>query len=249
MTDNDSAFKDLLHACSKYPRALQPVAMHGFLTGLVIGPEDTEDDPILSTVYGFTAIDRIENDIELEELVWDAADEITEDLINASFNLPLRADPNSPEDLALWMEGFNKAVSLNEAGWRQLNEENIEAGKKYAYIQSLCNPELAEIIFGIPTERYDAYLNECLPLLPDALIALYHSYWMNSPEAQSAFKLEDLPSFSQDELAQQTDDELLESILTYDDMLPRSLVDEAIQRGQPMAIRLRRHLEDPKQLE
>jgi hypothetical protein len=57
--------------------------------------------------------------------------------------------------------------------------------------------------------------------------------------------LDDLPTFSPEELQQQSDEELLFNILSHGDMLPREVVDEAIRRGQSMAGLLRQHLEDP----
>jgi hypothetical protein len=71
----------------------------------------------------------------LGELVWEAVGEIAMDLIDNSFEALLHRDTDSPEDPAHWMEGFNKAVALNEKGWEALNEEHPEAVKKFAFIQ------------------------------------------------------------------------------------------------------------------
>jgi yecA family protein len=253
MSASNWTFKNLLQACAKHPNALNPVSLHGFLTAIAIGPDEVEDKPILPTVYGFTTIDPVENYSELGELVWEAVGEIAMDLIDNSFEALLHRDTDSPEDPALWMEGFNKAVTLNEKGWEALNEEHPEAVKKFVFIQSFTGPDTANSALGIPTETYVAYLTEALPLFSQALSTLYISYWgdlaedipIDLTEGTTNITLDDLPTFSPEELQQQTDEELLFNILSHGDMLPREVVDEAIRRGQSIAGLLRRHLEDP----
>ncbi|MEN8179620.1 MAG: UPF0149 family protein [Pseudomonadota bacterium] len=252
MPKTDWTFQNLLHACTTHANALNPVSLHGFLTAIAIGPEDVDDNPIFSTVYGFTVVDKIENYLELGELVWDAIDEIAEDLADSTFEAVLHMDGDSPEDPALWMEGFNRAVALNEKAWEALNEEYPEAVKKFAFIQSFTGPDTANGMLGIPPEEYAAYLTEALPLFSQAFPSLYFDYWggpiefpIDSIEGTPDFSLDDLPTFSPEELQQQSDEELLFNILNHSDLLPREVVDEAIRRGQSIAGLLRRHLEDP----
>lgn len=65
MPASNWAFKNLLHACTKYPNALTKVTLHGFLTAIAIGPEEFDDDWIVSTVFGLTVIDQIDSYLEL----------------------------------------------------------------------------------------------------------------------------------------------------------------------------------------
>jgi hypothetical protein len=141
------------------------------------------------------------------------------------------------------MQGFNRAVTLAETEWHQLNDENIEAGKKYAFLQTLASPERAELILGIPHDEYPSYVEESLPYLPNALEVLNRDYWGESEGYLDDLDLGDLPSFAPEELKQQTDDDLMSTILMLGDLLPQEVVDEVVRRGQPMAARLKQHLE------
>ena len=237
------AFLNLLKATTNHPEALPPIELHGFLTGIAIGPEETKEDPTLMTAFGFSSLEPLADYDELIELIWDATDEIVEDLIDSSYRVMLHKTETGKDKFTLWMRGFNKAVTLNKTRWEALNDEHIETAKRYAYLQSLANPELAETFFGVSPDEYATYQAHALPLVSEALIALYHGYWLDTPPAYPDMTTQDLPSFSHKVLARQTDDELFKTILTYADLLPRNVVDEAIHRGHPMAERLRRHLE------
>jgi yecA family protein len=234
------SFHILLQKTARYPDALDPVVLHGFLTGIAIGPEEVDDYSMLETVYGVNPSQETFD--HLSAPVWDALDEILGALLDFDFE-PLLEENNRNPEPALWMQGFNKAVQLAEEEWRQLNDESLEAGKKYAFLQTLAGPQQAELILGIPGDEYPAYVKESLPYLPNALEVLNRDYWGEPEEYLDDMDLEDLPSFDPTELQRQTDDELLSTIMMLGDMLPQEVVEEAIRRAQPMASRLRQHLE------
>jgi yecA family protein len=234
------SFHSLLHKTARFPDALEPVVLHGFLTAIAIGPEEVDDYSMLEAIYGVNP--NQETFDELSIPVWDALDEILGALLDFDFEPLLIENGRNPEP-ALWIQGFNKAVGLAEEEWRQLNDENLEAGKKYAFLQTLAGAQQAERILGIPLDEYPAYVEESLAYLPNALEILNRDYWGEPEEYLDDLDLVDLPSFDPDELQRQTDDELLSTILMLGDMLPQEVVDEAIRRGRPMAHHLRQHLE------
>ena len=234
------SFQNLLRTTSHYPDALTPVALHGFLTAIVIGPEEVDDYSLLETVYGVNP--TRETFGVLSNPVWEVLDEILETLLDYEFKPMLQEQTTDLPNPALWLQGFNKAVQLAEEAWCQLNDEHLEAGKKYAFIQTLAGPEQAELILGIPPAEYPTYVQEALPNLSNALEMLNQEYWGEQRGELVELDLEDLPSFTPQELGRQTDDELMSIILALGDMLPREVVDEAIRRGQPMASRLHGHL-------
>ena len=234
------SFHILLEQTLRYPDSLSPVALHGFLTAIAIGPEEVDDYSMLETIYGVNPSQETFD--TLSAPIWDALDEILGALLEFDFE-PLLSEQDRAADPALWMQGFNKAVQLAEVEWRQLNDENLEAGKKYAFLQTLTGPQQAELILGIPPEEYPAYVKESLPYMPNALEVLNRDYWGEPEEYLDDLDLDDLPSFEPNELQRQTDDELIATILMLGDMLPQEVVEEAIRRGQPIAARMRQHLE------
>ena len=168
------SFHLLLQKTAHYPDALDPVVLHGFLTAIAIGPEEVDDYSMLETIYGVNPSQQTFD--ALSTPVWEALDEILGALQDFDFEPMLDEQDHQPEP-ALWMQGFNRAVQLAEEEWRQLNDENLEAGKKYAFLQTLAGPQPAELILGIPPDDYAAYVKESLPYLPNALEVLNRDYW------------------------------------------------------------------------
>jgi yecA family protein len=234
------SFATLLQNTAHYPEALGPVVLHGFLTAIAIGPEEVDDYSMLEIIYGVKPSQ--ETFEALSHPVWAALDEILGALLDFDFE-PLLVDKDRNPEPNRWMHGFNQAVQLAEEEWRQLNEENLEAGKKYAFLQTLAGPQQAELILDIPPDQYPAYVEESLPYLPNALEVLNRDYWGEPEEYLDDLSLDDLPSFDPAELQWQTDDELIGIILMLGDMVPLEVVEEAIGRGQPVAARMRQHLE------
>ena len=219
MSYKNPGFQHLLKACAQHPKAQHPVSLHGFLTAIVIGPVDMDDNSLLSSVYGFSILENNQNYLKLGSDVFATLDEILDGLLQNNFEPYLQSQGNEPPNLALWVRGFNKAVALNEPAWRAMNNEFPVAAKKYLFIQSLSNPESAEKVFNIPRAEYEDYLTSSLPLLPQALVYLYQEYWgepfdltLEDESVAPELDLDDLPSFSQDDLQQQSDEKLMFNI-------------------------------------
>ncbi len=109
MSKLSQSFQTLLHSTAHYPDALTPVALHGFLTAIAIGPEEVDDYSMLETAYGVTPSQATFD--ELITPIWDAMDEILWALMDFDFEPLLQEHGKIRPDPALWMRGFNQAVA------------------------------------------------------------------------------------------------------------------------------------------
>lgn len=247
-----SHFDQLVSALESYPNAMDASSLHGFLTALAIGPEETLDQPWLQAVLNISTKTILSETMEeLENTVMLAVDQTLDEIADECFHPRINLSDTDHETLKAWCRGFQQAALLAESKWEAFHDACPDAALIGITIAALIQPEIAEAAFSIPPKKYEAFVAEQAPLLGSAIEAYYQMLIGLGIEGIENIDLkpptmEDLPQFSEEELTGKSNDELLHLLKVLDDTLPHEVILECIQREAPMVEMLSQYLADDK---
>jgi yecA family protein len=251
-TSSESPFAALLAAARGYPQAMAPSTLHGFLTGMALGPDEGFDAPWLETALGLPEITAREN--LLAEIAGDTVDEIVDAfLLDDEFELRVETDPAEGQRQDLWCRGFVEAVKLAEAAWKERIEADIELGRQMVLINIIADPQrYAPILFApsvdIQSPSFIAEIRAMAAPLVNAMarkVLLDEVFPDLDEEYEDAWREQfSAMDFSADELATLTDAELMALLTGMRDTLPRGAVDECVRRAPAMLPVLAGYLAD-----
>ena len=140
MTPSKSPFEALLAATRAYPQAMDATTLHGFLTGMALGPDEVFDAPWLEAALGVPEVTARES--FLDDLAAEAVDEIVDALLlDDAFELRVEADSGEDQRHDLWCQGFAEAVKLVDAEWKERTEADVELGRQMAFINMIADPQ------------------------------------------------------------------------------------------------------------
>jgi len=252
MTPSQSTFEALLAATRAYPQAMDPSTLHGFLTGLALGPGEGFDAPWLETALGLPGITARES--LLAKIAANAVDEFVDAfLLDDEFELRVETDPAEGPRQDLWCRGFVEAVKLAEAAWEERVEADIELGRQMLFINMIADPQRYAPIFFAPSvdTQSPSFIAEIRAMASPLVNAMARKVLLDDVfpdldgEDEEAWReqFSDI-DFSADELATLTDDELMALITGMRDTLPRAVVDECVRRAPTMLPMLAAYLAD-----
>ena len=228
------SFRALLDACRRFSQTLPPVQLNGYLSAIAAGPEPLDE---LSWQEGILGTGSVSD--EVRELAEECLEAIRDDICNQEYQPYLVEGRSGKPQVASWMRGFNQAVDLDEPTWREYNDTYLDAAKVYIFLQSLDDPGIAEV-FGFKPSRHKKYVKESLDSIAPAVEKLYNNYRDLEEESY-----EPLPEHPPEELREYCDASLIELLTSEGDLLPRSVVDECVQRRESLLPHLRGLLEEP----
>ena len=213
--------------------ALEPAAVHGFLTAVALHPGDTEQLPWLQVLCEGAPTDEIRQ----------SADQAVADIHAA-----LQAGNFSPlitaeADCLHWCAGFVRAVAVDDSEWREFSDAFPEAGKPLLFINLLANPKVYADL-DISTQPHHEFMRESAPFL-GATVRKMAAYLLADADARETLDEADLlETWCEDELRALSDDELMADLTEHEDRVPRILIDECIRRGEAFIPRLRAYVAD-----
>jgi len=230
--------------------------LHGFLTGMAIGPDEIFDTPWLPTLLGLPE-DR-QNDADLEatnEIAEWAIDDVLDALLAEEFEPCVSAETRDGYVLPrtdLWCQGFVASIALVDQQWRGWTDQDTELSKQLLAINVIADPPRhGKLLFDASVDlNSGAFLVEMRPLagqlaqhIMDRVLSLDdEGVLLTEDEIEAALDL--LPAFDEQELLACSEQELMAMIRVLGDTLPRSVIDEAARRGATMLPLLAAHLAD-----
>ena len=252
-------FHQLLTALRAYPNAMGADTLHGFLTGMAIGPDEIFDTPWLATLLGLP--EERQDDADLEP-IRDIAEWVIEDVLDALLTDELEPcvgtetrDGHVLPRTDLWCQGFVASVALADPQWRDWTEQDIELGKQLLAINVIADPSRnGTLLFDASVDLSSgAFLADLRPLagqlaqrIVDRVMHLEdEGVPLSEDDAdESEADPDSLPTFDEQELRTYAEQELMALIVTLGDTLPRSVIDAAARRGAKMLPLLAAHLMD-----
>jgi len=252
MTPSQSSFEALLAATRDYPQAMDPSTLHGFLTGMALGPDEGFDAPWLEAALGLPELIGPED--LLTSIAADAVDEVVDAfLLDDAFELRVETDPAEGERQDLWCRGFVEAVKLAETAWEERTEADTEFGRQMVFINMIADPQrYAPILFAPSVDTQSpSFIAEIRAMAAPLVNAMARKVLLDDVFPDLDGEYEDAwreqfsaVDFSADELATLTDDELMALITGMRDTLPRAVVDECVRRTPTMLPVLASYLAD-----
>jgi yecA family protein len=225
--------------------------LHGFLTALTVGPGQARERFRLEAFPGVSRLDQVSADPERVGQLMDAVTaQILEALDADGFEPCLGSGRDRGKATIGWCRGFCHALALAGPEWEALHAEHTEALKPYAMILALQDAEVAETLLGVPKAQHKEFAAEIAPTLGLTLDAYANALLGEPWEEDVAYEpapeltLEDLPKLDPQVLADSSNDRLYEQVLELGDCVPRELAHEMVARGDLMAERLCRFVED-----
>ncbi|MEW5757074.1 MAG: UPF0149 family protein [Pseudomonadota bacterium] len=212
-----------------------PAYAHGFLTAVVLSPDEPDNYPWLQTLLG-AATESMPPDT-LQQLAREACAEMDAPLQAGNF-APLIKDA---ADCTRWCQGFLAMVSLANDAWREFNETYIDAGKAMLFMNLIADPKLFADLKISPLSHAQ-FVRECTP---DVASAVRKIAAIVSADAAmlDMFETEDLPEpWCEEDLRALSDEALMEELIALEDRVPRVMIDECIRRGAAFVPRLRAHV-------
>jgi yecA family protein len=252
MTPPQSTFEALLAATRAYPQAMDSSTLHGFLTGLALGPAEGFDAPWLETALGLSEITAQES--LLAEIAGDAVDEIVDAfLLDDTFELHVETDPAEGGREDLWCRGFLEAVNLANDAWKERTEADIELGRQMLAINMIADPQhLASTLFAPSVDTQSpSFIAEIRAMAAPLVNAMARKVLLDEVFPDLDDEDEDTwreqfsaMEFSAEELATLTEDELMALLTGMRDTLPRAVVNECVRRAPTMLPLLAAYLAD-----
>lgn len=177
---NNQLLSDFLESERAGEEALDFIGTHGFLTALVICPENIDSSEWLSALfYGCPNYHDKKEERTITELLMQLRKEIEFNLSSGErLTLPCSTDNGKTPPLQTWCLGFIEAFYLREAAWFDYDEETVAELTLPAMILSgIIESEFSEI------SDDDNLMIELSQQLPETLTDLYLLY-RSPPEKQ-----------------------------------------------------------------
>jgi yecA family protein len=254
-------FNELLKNISAYPNAMPRSALHGFLTGVAVGPDEVMDQPWIHKALGITYKDT-PADIpqNVSQLMLDVIDFMLDDFYEESFE-PLVDSENKEGRVLprtdLWSQGFVESVRLAEQAWEARTTSDLDLGKNLLGLNMIAETDkFAPIFFDSSVKPQDPdFLLELRetagPLIQSIAEHVLYDYGEEDFDIESPgeFDFDDgselmMEDFDPDELRNFSNQELMDLITSMDDLLPRKVVDECVRRGEQITPLLVNFLQD-----
>jgi hypothetical protein len=227
-------FNNLVSRLKKAGLDINTTYLHGLLTGIATGPDD-ELDAVWPEIGGDHALSET-----IQCAVIDVLEILGKELSVGEFRTRFRTD--RIDDPKRWINGYVKAVALNEKAWAEANEEHRGAGVALVLLHSFINPEIRQVIKI--DEPGDEELREDPSIVQQLAISIYQHFHADMDDDFDSFtdELPPLPAYTVEELTNLDEAELFALVLANDDMLPMKVVQECAQRKEAMVPLLRQHL-------
>jgi len=238
---------------------LPPVEMHAYLTARLIDLPSIEATPWLEQMLGVPGPHRI------TEPVRAAANRYLMELLESFAGM----DPHLPDFRSgtedhwarRWSRGFYRAVESRREVWDELRKSRTGAARALFFISMLDAPELYSRLSGRPQRDHAAFIEQNADKIP-------FQVWMLSQAVHNNRRLEtdgledydaaeadvdiELPAFTDEELRERSNAELVDLLSTLGDRVPENVIRECAARGEDIVPLLRKLLEtytDPERLE
>jgi yecA family protein len=238
-------FDQLVSALDAYPNGMDTSSLHGFLTALAIGPDEAMEQPWPQAIFNIppeTILSEAMDKVEITAMF--VFDQVFDELAAECFYPRIKKPDTDNESLKAWCRGFQQAALLAESEWEAFHEKHPDAALITMTIAALIQPEIAEVAFSIPQEKHEVFVAEQAPLLGSAIEAYYQVLMESEAEDIDVPTMEDLPQFSEEELTNKSNNDLLLLLSILDDALPREVIYECMQREASMAEMLNQYLAD-----
>jgi yecA family protein len=245
-----TSFQQLRTAAGIYPNAMDFSMMHGFLTGVAMGPDEVHEQPWLPLALGLPD-DAVAPD-EIIGLVMQVFEEVVEDLIEGAFEPQAATEQRGGDTLPrmdLWCQGFVQACALANEGWEDMTNDDLDLGKLLLIINIIADPErYGPLLFSNDVSFTDAGFLAEIRGITGAVISKMASRVFEIEglfEEEDGFAGQDVEfDFTEDDLREIPEQGLMLFILTMGDRLPRVVVDECVRRGAGMLPLLAGYLDD-----
>ena len=130
----DNYFDELVRQLAEYHVAVDPAYLHGLLTGFATIP--TMDSlSLLPAIAGEQPLAE-----SVIEAVFDSINSLAKDLSAHEFQA--RFDLHRDTDAKRWLDGYCKAVEIQEEDWRELNELHLNAGSHLTMLHTMRDAKL-----------------------------------------------------------------------------------------------------------
>lgn len=253
MTTDSTAFQRLQSAIGIYPHAMDSSTLHGFLTGMAIGPDEAFDRSWLALALGMPDhIPPSDIAIVIDTLAADTIDEIIGQLMDGVFEPHTATEQRKGYTLPrtdLWCQGFVKACELGREGWEQRTERSLELAKQMLVLNVIADPERhGPLLFG-EEESFTApaFLADIRPLAGPLVNKMAEHIFLEEEdvdEEAAGAMLDEMAALPADKLRELSEQGLMLLIVTQEDRLPRTVVDECVRRGSVMMPLLAGYLGD-----
>lgn len=250
---HDPAFNAILKISREFPKRLAPDELHGFLTGVVVIGDLSFDYPWLNRALGVSDFSASSGKVAtVEEDFWNYLGDI-EDLFEIDQFTPITSatlnhDASDFPVLQRWARGFLLSIELMDEDWKELTETNLELARSLLALSVVGDPEkFGPVVFDDSVEFTDpSFIDELCASVTPIVINMWQQ--MNALEDDEdsaellAEILEELPTFTPEELALLSNEALSDLILQLEDRVPLSIIDECAAREDFFASLFREHL-------
>ena len=215
--------------------------MHGFLNACALTPEEMRLADCVEAGFGIRNPEKLPE--EARQALEGALEQIRATLHAGNFRFD---SPLSGPEGERWCQGYVAGIRVDEDAWSEWHEENLDAAKAMLVIQALAVPDSSELFIPPESVSGDApTLEEMVALVPPAVrkIAIFR---FATPEVWDHLVGEDefLELWSDADIAEMSDDELIAHLTELEDRVPRILIDECIRRADTVVPRLHALLAD-----
>lgn len=206
-------------------------AMHGFLTACVLTPEEMPLADCVEAGFGVPGPEQLPE--EARQALEGALDEIRATLHAGNFRFD---PPVSVSEGEQWCQGYTAGIRVDEDAWSEWHEGNLDAARAALVMQALAIPDLRELF--IPPEGASAdplTLEDMVALVPPAVrkIAIFRfatpEIWDYLDDEDAFYEL-----WSDTDLSEMGDDQLVAKLTELEDRVPRILIDECIRRAETL---------------
>ncbi len=249
-------FSQLNDVVSAFPNAMDKSTLHGFLTGVALGPYEIFDQPWLELALGLpenTSVKKLAGS-NMELLASEALDDIIDDLLDGVFEPLVDKEERYGVTLPrtdLWCQGFVDSVRLVEQGWEDRTEENIDLGKLLLFVNMIADPpRYTDLLFAENIDPNDVGFLAEVRSLVGASVSKMADYVLQ--ERMDEFEADDggetegrdetrrcrlsapAADFAAEQLAAMAPQDLMNLIGGLGEELPRTVIDECVSRTPSM---------------
>ena len=210
--------------------------LHGLLTGYATIPA-VDLDKLFAEITAKHPLSEVNR-----RAVIDAVGFLVEDLFENVFEAQFRIARD--DEAQRWINGYLKAVELDEIPWQEDNENHFDAVASLLMFNSMIDDDFRHDPDMDLPGRED--LQENPQLVTQIALNIFHCLNGDTGGEFDLFADDELPPllyFSAEELTAMDEDELLAVLIGNEDRLPLEVIHECALRGDAMLPLLRRHLE------